>query len=49
LIVDQWPGAVAGFLEDCRLSLEQMLKAKGDIDRHEIEPKSSKKSKIVQV
>jgi hypothetical protein len=26
-----------------------MLKAKGDIDRHEIEPKSSKKSKIVQV
>ena len=47
LIVDQWPEAVASFLDDCRSSLEQMLQAKGDMDRHETETKSAKK-KVIQ-
>ncbi|KAL3116189.1 hypothetical protein niasHT_002313 [Heterodera trifolii] len=47
LIVDQWPEAVDVFLRECRASLESMLKAKGDVDRHERDTKAPKK-KIVQ-
>lgn len=48
LIADQWPEAMEVFLNECRSSLEQMLLAKGDVDRHEQETKAPKK-KIVQV
>uniref|UniRef100_A0A183BWD3 Coatomer subunit beta n=1 Tax=Globodera pallida TaxID=36090 RepID=A0A183BWD3_GLOPA len=47
LIVEQWPDAVHVFLNECRSSLERMLMAKGDVDRHERETKAPKK-KIVQ-
>ncbi|KAI1727742.1 coatomer beta subunit appendage platform domain-containing protein [Ditylenchus destructor] len=46
LIIDQWPGATEIFLNECRASLELMLVAKGDVDRHE--DGHAKKSKIVQ-
>uniref|UniRef100_A0A915DJP9 Coatomer subunit beta n=1 Tax=Ditylenchus dipsaci TaxID=166011 RepID=A0A915DJP9_9BILA len=46
LITDQWPGATEIFLNECRASLELMLIAKGDVDRHE--DCNSKKAKIVQ-
>jgi hypothetical protein len=48
LIVDQWPDANIGFLEEYRYSLEQMLEVKGDVDRHETEIKTATK-KAVQV
>lgn len=47
IITNQWPGASDIFLNDCRDSLELMLIAKGDVDRHE--DRKVKKSKIVQV
>jgi len=47
LIIDQWPDATEVFLNECRASLELMLVAKGDVDRHEEHKK--KKPKIVQV
>lgn len=47
LIVNQWPGAFEIFLKNCRASLELMLMAKGDVDRHE--DFKMKKTKIVQV
>lgn len=47
LIVNRWPGASNIFLNDCRSSLELMLIAKGDVDRHE--DFKTKKTKIVQV
>uniref|UniRef100_A0A7E4V9Z9 Coatomer subunit beta n=1 Tax=Panagrellus redivivus TaxID=6233 RepID=A0A7E4V9Z9_PANRE len=49
LIVDNWPGATDVFLNECRVSLDLMLDAKGDVDRHEDVVKSKKSKKIVQV
>jgi len=49
LIVEQWPEAVNGFLEECRFSLEQMLQAKGDVDRHENAEMKNAKKKVIQV
>ncbi|KAH7727282.1 coatomer subunit beta-2 [Aphelenchoides avenae] len=46
LIVDQWPEASDVFLTECRSSLELMLSAKGDADRHE--DVKAKKAKVVQ-
>lgn len=48
LIMEQWPEAVNGFLEECRFSLEQMLKEKGDVDRHENAELKTAKKKVVQ-
>uniref|UniRef100_A0A915LS07 Coatomer subunit beta n=1 Tax=Meloidogyne javanica TaxID=6303 RepID=A0A915LS07_MELJA len=48
LIVEQWPEAVNGFLEECRFSLEQMLQAKGDVDRHENAEMKNAKKKVIQ-
>jgi len=47
LIVDQWPDAASIYLNECRSSLELMLAAKGDLDRHE--ESKTKKPRIVQV
>ena len=37
ILCEQWPDAEAIFLGKCRESLELMLEAKGDADRHESE------------
>lgn len=37
VLCDQWPGVEEIFLDKCRESLELMLEAKADTDRHEIE------------
>ena len=47
LIVDRWPGATDVLLKECRASLELMLVAKGDVDRHE--ESRVPKTKIVKV
>lgn len=36
LIVEEWPEATDVFLNACRVSLDLMLEAKGDVDRHEV-------------
>uniref|UniRef100_A0AC34FFK2 Coatomer subunit beta n=1 Tax=Panagrolaimus sp. ES5 TaxID=591445 RepID=A0AC34FFK2_9BILA len=36
LIVENWPEATEVFLNQCRISLDLMLEAKGDSDRHEV-------------
>ncbi|VDM38603.1 unnamed protein product [Toxocara canis] len=47
LLCDQWPGAEEVFLNKCRESLELMLEAKADADRHETE--STTKPAYVEV
>uniref|UniRef100_A0A914RTX6 Clathrin/coatomer adaptor adaptin-like N-terminal domain-containing protein n=1 Tax=Parascaris equorum TaxID=6256 RepID=A0A914RTX6_PAREQ len=37
VLCDQWPGVEEIFLDKCRESLELMLEAKADTDRHEVE------------
>jgi len=47
LIVDKWPEAEDIFLNRCRISLDLMLQAKGDVDRHE--DVKEKKHAVIQV
>uniref|UniRef100_A0A0N5A7T3 Coatomer subunit beta n=1 Tax=Syphacia muris TaxID=451379 RepID=A0A0N5A7T3_9BILA len=47
ILCEKWPGAEPIFLGKCRESLELMLEAKGDTDRHESE--STKRSVTVPV
>ncbi|CAD5210309.1 unnamed protein product [Bursaphelenchus okinawaensis] len=46
IISDKWPRAEEILLEECRTSLDLMLKVKGDSDRHE--DVNTKKSKIIE-